>query len=84
MNNNGERTLVTEFYDDINDFLKDLSSISVRKLTNENDKKLIQKLKRWQKQYWDSNDGMDLYESQARRLKEYCIQQNIETKIKVD
>lgn len=74
MNNNGERTLVSEFYDDTQQFLDELYSINTRKLVEDKDKKLIQKLKRWYKTYW--NGDMDLYESQYRRLKE-MVEQNV-------
>lgn len=65
-----ERTKVKEFYENIDDFVKDLYSINTRKLIHENDKKLIQKLKKWYKTYWIEGEGMNLYESQYRRLKE--------------
>lgn len=82
MNNNGERTLVSEFYDNPNDFLEELKMIPVRKLVEDKDKKLIQKLKRWVREYWNSDTGMDLYESQARRIKEMLNDLGIESKIK--
>ena len=74
MNNNGERTLVSEFYDNPQQFVDELYSINTRKLVEDKDKKLIQKLKRWYKTYW--NGDMDLYESQYRRLKE-MVEQNV-------
>lgn len=77
MDKNGERTKVSEYYDNINDFVDELYSINVRKLVNESDKKLIQKLKKWYKTYWDKDNGMDLYESQYRRLKE-MVEKNVE------
>lgn len=77
MDKNGERTKVSEYYDNINDFVDELYCINVRKLVNERDKKLIQKLKKWYKTYWDKDNGMDLYESQYRRLKE-MVEKNVE------
>ena len=74
MNNSGERTLVSEFYDNPQQFVDELYSINTRKLVEDKDKKLIQKLKRWHKTYW--NGDMDLYESQYRRLKE-MVEQNV-------
>ena len=74
MNNSGERTLVSEFYDNPQQFVDELYSINTRKLVGDKDKKLIQKLKRWYKTYW--NGDMDLYESQYRRLKE-MVEQNV-------
>jgi hypothetical protein len=74
MNNSGERTLVSEFYDNPQQFVDELYSINTRKLVDDKDKKLIQKLKRWYKTYW--NGDMDLYESQYRRLKE-MVEQNV-------
>ena len=74
MNNSGERTLVSEFYDNPQQFVDELYSINTRKLVEDKDKKLIQKLKRWFKTYW--NGDMDLYESQYRRLKE-MVEQNV-------
>jgi hypothetical protein len=65
-----ERTTVKEFYENIDDFVTELYSINTRKLIHENDKKLIQKLKKWYKTYWVEGEGMNLYESQYRRLKE--------------
>lgn len=77
MNNSGERTLVSEYYDNIDDFVEELYSINVRKLVEDRDKKLIQKLKKWYKTYWNEETGMDLYESQYKRLKE-MVEQNVE------
>ena len=82
MNNNGERTLIKEYYDNPNDFLEELNSIPTRKLAEERDKKLIQKLKRWVREYWKDDGSMDFYESQARRLKEMLTDLGIESKIK--
>lgn len=77
MDKNGERTSVSEYYENINDFVNELYSVNVRKLVNESDKKLIQKLKKWYKTYWDAEKGMDLYESQYRRLKE-MVEKNVQ------
>ena len=77
MDKSGERTKVSEYYEDVNQFVDELYSINVRKLVHESDKKLIQKLKKWYKTYWVENEGMDLYESQYRRLKE-MVEQNVE------
>jgi hypothetical protein len=77
MDKNGERTSVSEYYENINDFVDELYSVNVRKLVNESDKKLIQKLKKWYKTYWDAEKGMDLYESQYRRLKE-MVEKNVQ------
>jgi hypothetical protein len=77
MDKNGERTTVSEYYENINDFVDELYSVNVRKLVNESDKKLIQKLKKWYKTYWDAEKGMDLYESQYRRLKE-MVEKNVQ------
>lgn len=63
-----ERTLVSEFYDNPQQFLDELNSINVRKLVNQNDKDLIKKLKRWVKEYWKDDGSMNLYESQYKRL----------------
>lgn len=82
MNSNGERTLIKEFYDNPNDFLEELKSIPTRKLVEERDKKLIQKLKRWVREYWKDDGSMDFYESQARRLKEMLDDMGITTKMK--
>ncbi len=77
MDKSGERTKVSEYYEDVNQFVDELYSINVRKLVNESDKKLVQKLKKWYKTYWVENEGMDLYESQYRRIKE-MVEQNVE------
>ena len=82
MNSNGERTLIKEFYDNPSDFLEELKSIPTRKLVEERDKKLIQKLKRWVREYWKDDGSMDFYESQARRLKEMLDDMGITTKMK--
>lgn len=82
MNENNERTLVSEFYDNPNDFLEELNLIPVRKLKDDRDKQLIQKLKRWVREYWKENSGMDLYESQASRIKEMLNEFGIKSKIK--
>ena len=64
-----ERTYVNEYYNDPQEFLDQLNSINVRKLTTESDKNLIRKLKKWVKEYW-GDDGKDykLFESQYARL----------------
>lgn len=82
MNSNGEKTLVKEYYDNPNDFLKELNAIPVRKLVENRDKKLIQKLKRWVREYWKDDGTMELYPSQARRMKEMLTDLCIESKIK--
>ena len=82
MNNNGERTLIKEYYDNPNDFLEELKLIPTRKLAEERDKKLIQKLKRWVREYWKDDGSMDFYESQARRLKEMLDDLGVQTKMK--
>lgn len=82
MNSNGERTLIKEYYDNPNDFLEELKAIPTRKLTEERDKKLIQKLKRWVREYWKDDGSMEFYESQARRIKEMLSDLGIESKIK--
>lgn len=66
---NKERELVNEYYDNPQDFLDDLAKINVRKLVNKSDKELIQKLRRWTKQYWKEDGSMFLFESQYKRLK---------------
>lgn len=66
-----ERTTVKEFYDNPEDFLKELNSIPVRKLVNQNDKRLIQKLKKWVKEYWKEDGSMNLYESQYARMQSF-------------
>ena len=82
MNSNGERTLIKEFYDNPKDFLEELKLIPTRKLTEERDKKLIQKLKRWVREYWKDDGSMDFYESQARRLKEMLDDMGVQSKMK--
>ena len=82
MNSNGERTLIKEFYDNPNDFLEELKAIPVRKLVEERDKKLIQKLKRWVREYWNDDGTMEFYESQARRMKEMLTDMGITSKMK--
>ncbi len=82
MNDKGERTLIKEYYDNPNDFLTELKAIPVRKLVEERDKKLIQKLKRWVREYWKDDGSMDFYESQARRMKEMLNDLGIESKMK--
>jgi len=82
MNSNGERTLIKEFYDNPNDFLEELKAIPVRKLVEERDKKLIQKLKRWVREYWKDDGTMEFYESQARRMKEMLTDMGITSKMK--
>lgn len=82
MNEKGERTLVKEFYDDPNDFLTELKAIPVRKLVDKRDKDLISKLKRWVRQYWNTETGMDFYESQARRMKAMLDGIEYESKMK--
>ena len=82
MNSNGERTLIREYYDNPNDFLEELKAIPTRKLAEERDKKLIQKLKRWVREYWKDDGSMEFYESQARRIKEMLADLGIESKIK--
>lgn len=77
-----ERNLVREFYDNPNDFLEELKVIPVRKLQEERDKKLIQKLKRWVREYWNDDGSMELYESQAYRLREMLKDLGVESKIK--
>ena len=46
MNEKGEKTLIKEYYDNPKDFLDELKQIPVRKLVEDRDKKLVQKLKR--------------------------------------
>lgn len=82
MNNAGEKTLIKEYYDNPNDFLEELKAIPTRKLVEERDKKLIQKLKRWVREYWKEDGTMEFYPSQARRLKEMLADIGIESKIK--
>lgn len=82
MNSNGEKTLIKEYYDNPKDFLEELKQIPVRKLVEERDKKLIQKLKRWVREYWKDDGTMEFYPSQARRIKEMLSDLGIESKIK--
>ena len=82
MNNAGEKTLIKEYYDNPNDFLEELKAIPTRKLVEERDKKLIQKLKRWVREYWNDDGTMELYESQARKMKEMLEDMGIESKMK--
>lgn len=71
-----EGTKVLDYYDNLEDFLNDLKSVKVRRLKNESDKRLIQKLKRWVREYWNEEEGMDLYKSQYLRLKMMIEEQN--------
>ena len=71
-----EGTKVLDYYDNLDDFLNDLKSVKVRRLKNESDKRLIQKLKRWVREYWNEEKGMDLYKSQYLRLKMMIEEQN--------
>lgn len=71
-----EGTKVLDYYDNLDDFLNDLKSVKVRRLKNESDKRLIQKLKRWVREYWNEEEGMDLYKSQYLRLKMMIEEQN--------
>ena len=82
MNSNGEKTLIKEYYDNPEDFLEELKSIPTRKLVDDRDKKLIQKLKRWVREYWKSDGSMEFYPSQARRMKEMLSDIGIKTKMK--
>jgi len=82
MNENGEKTLINEYYDNPKDFLEELNQIPVRKLVEDRDKKLIQKLKRWVREYWKDDGTMEFYPSQARRMKEMLSDLGIESKIK--
>lgn len=82
MNSSGEKTLIKEYYDNPNDFLEELKLIPTRKLAEERDKKLIQKLKRWVREYWKDDGTMEFYPSQARRIKEMLADLGIESKIK--
>ena len=63
-----ERMKVNEYYDNPQQFLDEISKISVRKLVNQSDKDLIKKLKKWIKEYWQEDGSMFLYESQYKRL----------------
>ena len=71
-----EGTKVLDYYANLDDFLNDLKSVKVRRLKNESDKRLIQKLKRWVREYWNEEEGMDLYKSQYLRLKMMIEEQN--------
>ena len=82
MNEKGEKTLIKEYYDNPNDFLDELKQIPVRKLVEVRDKKLVQKLKRWVREYWKDDGTMEFYPSQARRIKEMLADIGIESKIK--
>ena len=64
-----ERIYVKEYYENPQEFLDQLNSINVRKLTSESDKNLIRKLKKWVKEYWgDDGSEYKLFESQYARL----------------
>lgn len=82
MNEKGEKTLIKEYYDNPNDFLDELKQIPVRKLVEDRDKKLVQKLKRWVREYWKDDGTMEFYHSQARRIKEMLADIGVESKIK--
>lgn len=82
MNEKGEKTLIKEYYDNPKDFLDELKQIPVRKLVEDRDKKLVQKLKRWVREYWKDDGTMEFYPSQARRIKEMLADIGIESKIK--
>lgn len=82
MNEKGEKTLIKEYYDNPKDFLDELNQIPVRKLVEVRDKKLVQKLKRWVREYWKDDGTMEFYPSQARRIKEMLADIGIESKIK--
>lgn len=82
MNEKGEKTLIKEYYDNPNDFLDELKQIPVRKLVEVRDKKLVQKLKRWVREYWKNDGTMEFYPSQARRIKEMLADIGVESKIK--
>lgn len=82
MNERGEKTLIKEYYDNPKDFLEELKAIPTRKLVEIRDKKLIQKLKRWVREYWKDDGSMEFYPSQARRIKEMLADIGIESKIK--
>lgn len=84
MNENGEKTLIKEYYDNPQDFLDELKSIPVRKLQEERDKLLIQKLKRWVREYWKDDGTMEFYPSQAKRMKEMLGDLGINSKMKED
>ena len=82
MNERGEKTLIKEYYDNPKDFLEELKMIPTRKLVEIRDKKLIQKLKRWVREYWKDDGTMEFYPSQARRIKEMLADIGLESKIK--
>ncbi len=82
MNERGEKTLIKEYYDNPKDFLEELKMIPTRKLVEVRDKKLIQKLKRWVREYWKDDGTMEFYPSQARRIKEMLEDIGVESKIK--
>lgn len=82
MNEKGEKTLIKEYYDNPKDFLDELKQIPVRKLVEDRDKKLVQKLKRWVREYWEDDGTMEFYPSQARRIKEMLADMGVESKIK--
>lgn len=82
MNERGEKTLIKEYYDNPKDFLEELKAIPTRKLVEVRDKKLIQKLKRWVREYWKDDGTMEFYPSQARRIKEMLADIGVESKIK--
>lgn len=82
MNEKGEKTLIKEYYDNPKDFLDELKQIPVRKLVEDRDKKLVQKLKRWVREYWKDDGTMEFYPSQARRIKEMLADIGVESKIK--
>ena len=82
MNEKGEKTLIKEYYDNPKDFLDELKQIPVRKLVEDRDKKLVQKLKRWVREYWKDDGTMEFYPSQARRIKEMLKDIGIESKMK--
>lgn len=63
-----EKTLVKEWYKNPQDFLVQLESINIRNITNESDKDLIKKLRKWTKTYWDNEGNMKLYKTQYLRL----------------
>ena len=81
MNERGEKTLIKEYYDNPKDFLEELKMIPTRKLVEIRDKKLIQKLKRWVREYWTDDGTMEFYPSQARRIKEMLADIGVESKI---
>ena len=82
MNEKGEKTLIKEYYDNPKDFLDELNQIPVKKLVEVRDKKLVQKLKRWVREYWKDDGTMEFYPSQARRIKEMLADIGVESKIK--